>query len=719
VSPQRFDLIVEPDPLKIAVAVVLIAAAFVLYRRTLPPLGPGRRAALALLRSAAFALLLLFLLEPAIVSTTQRRRAPVVPVLLDRSRSMALIDGTRGTRYEGAESAAREMPRLLGGASVPVVPFSAGADPSLGASDPFPPADGEGTDIAGALESAAARYQDENLAAIVLLSDGRVTRGVSGRVPPVAVPVFAVGYGDTLEGKGLSVEEVEYPRVTYTGVRERITATIRYSLPKGDRATVRLLDDGTVVDEFRSSELSGEGRLEARLDWAPGEEGIRRLEVRAAPVEGEIITVDNTEQLRVTVLKDKVGILYVDRHPDWDMAFLSDMAAGSPRLKIETVVWSPGRGYRLTSGAQWSAPAYEGALAAYDLVIVGDGEPFAGREAMAALEGYVSHGGGLLLLASERSLLFDAAARDALGGVLPLRAGGIPVFTSGEFPALPAPDGGEILDRLTVPGERFDRLPPLAAVARGFEATAGALVPFVVEAGGTARPLIALQRHGEGICGVIAGVGLYRWRLAGPAGAEAYRVLLSGLIEYLAGGHREPGLEVVADRTVYRAGERIRVDAYAADRRAEALVRGEVSPVGGGGGEPPVTFNFSPDPERPGVWGATLDPLPPGGYEIRGTMPSTSGPPAEGRARIDVEPVSVEMLRTSRDAPYLERIAATTGGALVDPHRLASLRDLIDLEPDTVETRTVRSLRGSALLLAAIVAALAAEWLLRKLWGLV
>jgi hypothetical protein len=390
-----------------------------------------------------------------------------------------------------------------------------------------------------------------------------------------------------------------------------------------------------------------------------------------------------------------------------------------PRVRLETALWSPERGYRTSSGAQWTAPAEAGALVPYDLVILGDGTPFAGEAQTAALKDYVSGGGALLLLASERSPLLDAGARGGLDGILPLRAVGFPRLAFGEFTVLPSPDGGGILGRLSDPGSVFERLPPLPALALGFEPTSGALVPFIAETGEEAVPLIALQASGKGMCGVIVGVGFHRWRLAGPEGTEAYRILLSGLVEYLAGGHREPGLALLTDRSVYRTGERIRVDALAADGRVDAVVRGEIVSIPDAGAAAPITVLFRPDPERPGLYEAAVDPLPQGEYEIRGTMRPPSGAPLESSTRIAVEPVSVEMLQGSRDRAYLERIAASTGGAVIEHDRLAAIARLARLEADTVETRTVRSLRGSALLLAAIVAALAAEWLLRKFWGLV
>lgn len=714
----RFTLMFDPDPWKIALVVLLLLYSAAAYRRTFPPLPARRRAVLATARALGWILLVVFLIEPALVSTSISRRPPVVPLLLDASRSMSVSDPPHGPRFERAVDAARSIAAALDAARAPLVPFPGRGVRALAPTDSIPAPVGEGTDIAAALEATLRRFGADNLAAIVLLSDGRITTGSEGPFPALPVPVFCVGFGDAGEGIDLAVERVEYPRTTYTGVRERIGAVIRYSVPDARSVSVQLIGGGAVIDEYTSAPLSGDGRLEAALTFAPQSEGVHRLEVHAVPLAEETSTWNNTEQFRVAVRAERLKVLFIDRHPDWNMAFLRSLAQASERLRLETVAWTPQRGYqRLPGGQAWAFPAD---LSEYGIVVIGDGIGLLGAEEAARLRRYVFGGGGLLLLASERSPLLDPEALGRLEGLLPFMPVGSVRITSGEFAVLPAPgSAGGAFYRLARQEVSFERLPPLAAVIDGLAAVAGAQVPFVTGGQGGERPFIALLQVGDGMSGVVTGFPLWRWQLAGPAGADAYRGLMAGLIQYIAGGHREPGLDIITDRTVYRTGERPRVTAFAEGRRPGGALRGEVVRAADEDALTLESFLLRPDPLRPGVFEARLEPLPPGEYSVSAALPGPDGASVEGQTGFDVEAVSVELLRTARDSETLERIAASSGGALLEPERIGLLPGLLRLEEDTVETSTVRTLRGSALLLAAIIAAFAAEWILRKVWGLV
>jgi hypothetical protein len=109
--------------------------------------------------------------------------------------------------------------------------------------------------------------------------------------------------------------------------------------------------------------------------------------------------------------------------------------------------------------------------------------------------------------------------------------------------------------------------------------------------------------------------------------------------------------------------------------------------------------------------------LRPGDYEIR--VRSGGGAEAEGSASFSVEDLSVEMLRTSGDIELLGSIASSSGGALLEPRDAGGLAGMIDLKPDTMVTSSVIKLRGTLWLFAAIIAVFAAEWLTRKMLGLV
>lgn len=704
----------DPDPWRIAAGVILVLYALWAYRRTLPPLPFSRRAALAALRVTGFVLLVFFALDPSIMTRSESSRLPVVPVLVDVSRSMSIDDSGGGRRIDTAVRAAGRIAGALDGARVVILPFAAGLDGAPVSVDSIPPADREGTDIYGAVTGAERRYADDNLAGLIVISDGRITRGMKGMRSSVRVPVFVVAVGDTTEGVDLSVARVEYERTVFTGTRERVRAVIRYSYAGGSPVTVELVEGGRVLDSFTTGALEGSGLAETQLKYVPSVEGIHSMEVRVSQVEGEVSEGNNREMFRVNALKDRVRILFLDGSPDWNMTFLRRICEGTKRLRLETVVQAPGGGYRIPGGGSWEFPGTSEGLSIYDLVILGGGR-FPSTGEAEALRGYVSAGGAVLFIASERSPLMSSGALTLLRSVLPVTASGTPRIATGDLSVVPGPAG----DTPWLPDMRgADGLPPLSGAIEGLVPTAGARVPLLTAGSGQDRPFLVTEQKGRGMSAVMLGFPVWRWKLAGEEGAGAYDGLFGGLIQYLAEGRNAPAIDIQTDRTAYRTGETPRITVFPSTGRAGENIRGEVV-ESDGDGVPVVTFIPEPDPDDPGAWTAVLGALPPGDYTVKVMAGSGESAAAEGNASFAVEPLSIEMLRTSGDAALLGRIAAASGGAVTGPREAGRLAALIDLNDDTVVSTSVRKIRGKLWFFAAIILVFAAEWLLRKIFGLV
>src|SRR5262245_60045920 len=83
-------------PLPWWLAALLVAAVggvtYAHYRRLLAPLTPGQRTTLAACRALVLSLLGLFLFRPVVLVPPQGGRDGVVPIVIDRSRSMRVND---------------------------------------------------------------------------------------------------------------------------------------------------------------------------------------------------------------------------------------------------------------------------------------------------------------------------------------------------------------------------------------------------------------------------------------------------------------------------------------------------------------------------------------------------------------------------------------------------------------------------------------------------
>jgi hypothetical protein len=709
---------------KIFVAAAFVALSFVLYRGTFPPISAARRALLIAMRVGAFVLLALLLINPVFISKRVEIRKPLVLVLLDRSRSMEIRDSSGKRRFDDAIERLGRFRGALDGAKtdVEVIPFADALSSSPLRPDSAVMADGEGTDVWGALGAAQRRYRSRNLAAIVLLTDGRVTRGMVSSGESAAAPVYAIGFGDTLGTADVSIDEVVADRVAYRGTRVPVEAVIRASGFKGRTIAVRLLEGERIRDTVNLSVKKDDEIIGASLSYAADAEGERRLSVEALPVAGEEHRENNVESFRLDVLKDKVRILYIDQYPDWNMSFVRDLVKGSKRLEVEAVSWKADRGFVIDPGnVPWTFPAGAAGIGRYDLVIVSDdAKLFNARPNVEALDGFVRAGGSVLFVADENSPLARAGSFDLLQPLLSLRRVSNPRIEYAEgYARVSAEGAGDPVASSLAEDGGLDAMPPLPARIAGLAATSGSRIPLVLEDRAGRTPFLVIGRCGEGLTGAILGFPLWRWKLAGEEGRRIYESFFGGLVQSLAEGAGAPALAVDADRTVYRTGDRVKLAAYIGSRRPPEGIRGEVRRKGENRDIPVSAVSFEPDPKRRGYYRAALDPLPPGDYAVTASEMTGSGSGIAAAASFSVASVSVEMLDPSRDAPLLERIAKDTGGSYLEGAGLDSLARRLSLPEQRVERRDIREVRGNAAILIGIILFLGIEWILRKAWGLV
>jgi hypothetical protein len=304
--------------------------------------------------------------------------------------------------------------------------------------------------------------------------------------------------------------------------------------------------------------------------------------------------------------------------------------------------------------------------------------------------------------------------------LLPITLRGPVGIASGEFHIEPSRTGpGHPVASVFAENRHAENLPPLPGRLTNVSVTAGAEVPLVLDVAGEKIPFCAIHRRGRGVAAVVLAFPLWQWRLSGEEGRALYDELIGGLIQYLAEDIDAPFLDVTADRSVYRTGEMSGFTVYSREGRFIERLRGEVIRTGDGEETILRTFLFEPEFRREGYHRAVLDPLPPGEYRITVSGLRDGGVGFTGETKITVQPVSVEFLKISRDNEYLRHVADISGGLMMDRIDAASLSRVMNLSRDHVTRRDVRTLRGSLALFFAIVFVFAAEWLLRKIWGLV
>ena len=146
-SGQYGNIIFDLSPLGIALGVILIIFSIYMYRTTYPPLGNWKKSILVLLRVLGFISLLVFIADPAIIHLYSENRRPVIPVLIDISKSMEINDQNGKSRYESALDAVQTIRTVFRDVDVDVTGFSASTGRIKVDREKVPGPIGEGSDI--------------------------------------------------------------------------------------------------------------------------------------------------------------------------------------------------------------------------------------------------------------------------------------------------------------------------------------------------------------------------------------------------------------------------------------------------------------------------------------------------------------------------------------------------------------------------------------------
>ena len=207
------------------------------------------------LRLTALVALVWMLLQPVLSRKVNRELEREVVIVMDDSASMHLIDeGQTSSRFELVESALEAsglFEELKGKVGVRII---RAARRALGEDEEEAEGWDQATDLANALTTVLEQVPPDNLAGIVMATDGRHNR--PGRVEDIArrfgildAPVGIVAVGSEKPPRDIAILEVRSPDAIYLGDRLRVTTVLKFDGYRGRTAKVRLKRGDEVVDE--------------------------------------------------------------------------------------------------------------------------------------------------------------------------------------------------------------------------------------------------------------------------------------------------------------------------------------------------------------------------------------------------------------------------------------------------------------------------------------
>lgn len=711
------------------------------YRRATSGLGAAHGAVLSATRTAIVALVALALFEPILTVTNTISQRRVVAILLDDSVSMNVAD-------QDGESRAAFVARAFHPERGAVTQALARRfEPRLfrfaGDSSPLSDArtmtfTGANTDVGRALDGVREAVDPQSLAALVVVSDGAVTRPTSlaarlSAYRAADVPVTTVAVGSARFARDLEVRAVGMPRRTLQGSAVFADVVVAHRGFGGETVKLMVEADGELVavEELRLD--PDQSARTVRIRFTAGEPGVRRMRFQVIPSADEITVENNVHDAILEIDGTRQRILYFEGEPRFELKFMRRAVAKDENLRIVSMVrTAENKYYRL--GIDDPKELAEGfpkspeALFAYRGLILGSVEAsYFSRGQLELIADFVSRrGGGLLVLGGRRALTQGGYGTTPVADLLPvvLEAGRVDPIHA-RVSVLPTLAGsGHPIGQIAAPDSdtlAWERLPPLTVLHRIQRTKPGASTLLEGRAPDLAEPLTVLaeQRFGRGRALVLNAQNTWTWQMHQdmPLKDQTHETLWRQLLRWLVRDVPD-AVSVRADVEHPSPGEPVAISAEVLDPafhpRNDADVRLVVNTPIGDRLALPMVWDASED----GVYRVELTPEHAGIYELI-VEARTGDEAASARMHLPVGLMVPDHYGAEMREDLLRRIADETGGRFYRAGEVGGLPEEIPISRSGVSVQERLALWDMPIVFLLLIALLAFEWFYRRWRGLV
>jgi hypothetical protein len=304
------------------------------------------------LRLAALAVVLLLILRPTFASEQDTVTPGRLIIVLDCSLSMKIADSPKSsTRWDHVRKLL-EWPEVKDALEylkkekqIDIVFYQAAED--VRPYDPASDADGKRTDIGKWLHELLKKHRnDRNLRGLLLFTDGAdngtrypvFDEAAAWRELPCPIQPFGAGSETTKEGqKDIALVDVDVKADRdhiYVKSKVPIKAVVDAPNMEGQTVQVSFLVDGKQVGDKKAHTLPNpRGNVIDVGTFVPETVGEVKITVKIDEVPGEFTTLNNEMSTYVTVRKEGLSVLWVDRERDEATPILSVLME-NPRLSI-------------------------------------------------------------------------------------------------------------------------------------------------------------------------------------------------------------------------------------------------------------------------------------------------------------------------------------------------------------------------------------------------
>ncbi len=724
----------EAGIIALAGAALALLSALYVYSKA-----DRKRVLLTALRVAAYILIVFALLKPSLDRTITLKRRTAVAVVADLSKSMGLKKPEDKAALLKAAIKEKAVP-LAGVFDVSWYAFSGTArKTSLEDLLTSPRLAGDSTDIAEAISSAGKGLEKDKPGAkkaLVIISDGNS----NGLLDPVAaakqagMPVYTLGVGPLMKGVDVAVRSIAAGELGFTGMRSTVAVNLSGANASGKTVRVALKADGIEIGN-KEAVLQDDGlETVVKFEITPKETGLVRYRAEVKPLPGEEDISNNSADCEVRVLKDKVRILYLSGHPNYEYRFLRQVLKTNPNYEMVSFIMlrgiknlMPFPEDQLTLIPFPVTELFTRDLPQFDIVIL-ESFPYSEYMTPDMLNGLArlvtERGGALLMIGGDQSFGIGGYAATPLADLLPVTLEGpLERYDTAPYKMVPelhplnslsySRDGDALL---------WKSMAELSDINVAASSKPGAAVlgrhPFLKSKSGEFAPVLAAWQKGRGR--VIACMTGSTWRWAMGTGQETssglYARYWQGLFNWLSGVPDVKQVKIAADKKSYLKNEPVRLSISVLDEHYRyensASVALLVSDPNGRKAREVCALSGN------GIYECSVSGDVSGKYSFEASVYKEGKELGKDSCTAEVTGSRSEETDLYLNETLLSEIAEKSGGEYLNAASGKALLLKLDPETEEIVSRTRKTLWDSPVLLLLSALILCGEWYIRRTNGM-
>ncbi|GAB2984463.1 hypothetical protein GCM10027049_22850 [Mucilaginibacter puniceus] len=665
--------------------------AWLMYRHPVN-LGEKVRYALFAARALVVFLIAFLLISPLIQSVNYQPEKPLVLVAQDNSQSI----NTFKTKDFNAQQFITDLGKLKNklGEEYEVREFNFTRDVNSGLSNTF---NGKQTDISAALRGLNDRFVNQNIGAVILATDGSYNQGSDPQYEARGFKsnIYTIALGDTIARRDLLVGNVNYNKTAFLDNDFIIEVLAEAYQSKGENMSVTVTQDGRQVFNQIIAVTSNDFKRTIPVKLTADRKGVRKFNIRIAPIKNELSTQNNEETIYIEVLdaRQKIIVLFDNPHPD--ITVIKQAIEANKNYEVKSSLVADLAGVKLTD---------------YSLAILHQLTP----NSFSLLRDFLKGKTPVWYMLGGQS---DAGSFNTQQKIIRLNVLGN--VSMQEVFAMPVADFASFtFSDSTV--NKIAQFPPLMAPYGSYGVSGSVLFKQKIGSVPTTYPLLAFGTDNGKRVAASVGEGFWKWNLAEfktYGNHHALEELFSQSVQYLTANANQQKFRVYPSKNVFDEGENVLLNGELYNDALEPVntpdVRIDLKNTQG------KNFNFLFTKNGTG-YQLNAGALPVGEYTYAAST-KLGDRLYNAAGQLTIKPLNLELRQSAANHQLLRDMAKQSGGKMLYPSQVDELADLI-LKNENIKTLVYENKHYNDIIdvkwiFFLLLLLLSGEWFMRKREG--